>query len=229
MTGPARHHAERRRRPWSGRAGWLAGLALLLFAVHAAAAADDLDERLGLGDPTAGAAKARSAGCLDCHDRSQPAAGVPRLGGQLADYSVAQLERFRGGQRRHPAHAPEATPTDTDAADIAAWFASLAPMHGGADGGSGSAGLFNKGDRSRDVIACVSCHGANGSGALSGSDSTPAIGGQSADYLRARLRSWRAGPQDGAAISVMNLIAKALTDAEIDALSAWLSASPATP
>lgn len=221
MIRPARHRSGCR---------WL-GL-LLVLAVHAAAAAptaDELAERLGTGDPALGASKARSAGCLDCHDRDQPAAGVPRLGGQLADYTVAQLERFRGGQRRHPAHDPAKAPSDTDAADIAAWFASLAPMHGGGDAGSSSADLFDKGDRHRDVIACVSCHGAGGSGALSGSDSYPAIGGQSADYLRARLRSWRAGPQDGAAISVMNLVAKALTDAEIDALSAWLSASPATP
>lgn len=205
----------------------LAGLLLLVSTspALAAASAEDLAERIGVGDPAVGASKARAAGCLACHGSSNASTSIPRLDGQLAGYTLAQIERFKAGQRSHPQIARDAgTPSVTDAEDIAAWFASSAPM-----GGSGAAAstdvthLFEKGDRSRDVIACVSCHGVNGSGAISGSDSTPTIGGQSADYLRARLRTWRAGPQNGAPISVMNLITKALGDAEIDALSAWLS------
>ena len=205
----------------------LAGLLLLVCASPALAAlsAEDLAERIGVGDPALGASKARAAGCVGCHDSDAVSTSTPRLDGQLAGYTLAQIERFKAGQRSHPQIARNAsTPSINDAEDIAAWFASAAPMHGnGAAANADVARLFEKGDRSRDVIACVSCHGVNGSGAISGSDSTPAIGGQSADYLRARLRSWRAGPQNGAPINVMNLITKALGDAEIDALSAWLS------
>lgn len=63
-------------------------------------------------------------------------------------------------------------------------------------------------------------------GSVSGSDSYPALAGQADDYLRARLRSWRAGAPAGAPVSVMNLIARTLGDAEIDALSAWLARQP---
>ncbi|WP_428384340.1 c-type cytochrome [Nevskia ramosa] len=205
----------------------LAGLLLLVSTSPALAAlsADDLAERIGVGDPTLGATKALAAGCVNCHGSGAASTSTPRLDGQLAGYTLAQIERFKAGQRSHPQIARNAsTPSINDAEDIAAWFASAAPMHGnGAAANADVARLFEKGDRSRDVIACVSCHGVNGSGAISGSDSTPAIGGQSADYLRVRLRSWRAGPQNGAPINVMNLITKALGDAEIDALSAWLS------
>lgn len=217
-------------------AAWLTLLLGVLISTgpaRAALSAEDLAERLGVGDPALGAGKASAAGCLSCHGSGAP---VPRLDGQLAGYTLAQLERFKAGQRSHPplgsADAPLAT---ADAEDIAAWFASSAPMHGDAaaaveaGAGADSARLFTQGDRSRDVIACVSCHGADGRGLITGSDSNPAIGGQSADYLRARLRTWRAGPQPGAPISVMNLITKALGDAEIDALATWLSQLQPTP
>ncbi len=224
-------------------AAWLALLLSLLVGTvpaRAALSAEELAERLGVGDPALGATKAHAAGCLDCHGTATPAnagAPVPRLGGQLAGYTLAQIERFQAGQRSHPPLGSAGAPlAAADAEDIAAWFASSAPMRGGdaaaaaeAGVGTDSARLFTQGDRSRDVIACVSCHGADGRGLISGSDSNPAIGGQSADYLSARLRVWRAGPQPGAVISVMNLISKALADAEIDALAAWLSQLQPTP
>ncbi|WP_295686121.1 c-type cytochrome [uncultured Nevskia sp.] len=200
---------------------------LLVYASPALSAlsAEDLAERIGVGDPALGESKARAAGCVGCHGGDAANTSIPRLDGQLAGYTLVQIERFKAGQRSHPQIARDAsTPSLTDAEDIAAWYASAAPMYGnGAAANADIASLFEKGDRSRDVIACVSCHGVNGSGAISGSDSTPAIGGQSADYLRARLRTWRAGPQNGAPISVMNLITRTLGDAEIDALSTWLS------
>lgn len=226
-------------------AAWLAlllGVLISTGTARAALSAEDLAERLGVGDPALGAGKASAAGCLNCHGSGAPAttgAPVPRLDGQLAGYTLAQLERFNAGQRSHPPLGSAGAPLATaDAEDIAAWFASSAPMHGGdaaaavgagAAVGADGARLFSQGDRSRDIIACVSCHGADGRGLITGSDSNPAIGGQSADYLRARLRVWRAGPQPGAPISVMNLITKALGDAEIDALAAYLSQLQPTP
>ena len=217
MTRPNFHRLRRH------LAGWL--LLVCTSPALAALSVEDLAERIGAGDPALGATKARAAGCMNCHGSGTASTSTPQLDGQLAGYTLAQIERFKAGQRSHPQIARDVSaPSITDAEDIAAWFASAAPMRGsGAAANADMARLFEKGDRSRDVIACVSCHGANGSGAISGSDSTPAIGGQSADYLRARLRSWRACPQSGAPISVMNLITRALGYAEIDALSAWLS------
>ena len=209
---------------------WLPLLWLMVIGIAGADGADeDRAARIGVGNVERGAAVAGSAGCLACH--GDPAeVGSVRLYAQPAGYLLAQLERFASGQRRHPRlSAQGAALAAADAADIAAWFASHAPVPATeaiADDGSDSARLFLHGDRSRDVIACRSCHGDDGGGAVSGSDSYPALAGQATDYLRARLRSWRAGPPQGAPVSVMNLIARGLGDAEIDALSAWLSRQP---
>lgn len=208
-------------------------LPLLWLMVIGTAAADWSDEeradRIGVGAVERGAAKARAAGCLGCHG-DEADTGHVRLSAQPAAYLLAQLERFASGQRRHPQLSAEAAAlAPDDAADITAWFASREPVPAAGaieDDGSNSARLFLHGDRSRDVIACRSCHGDDGGGAVSGSDSYPALAGQAADYLRARLRSWRAGAPAGAPVSVMNLIARTLGDAEIDALSAWLSRQP---
>jgi len=234
--------APRRRSPPLAAAGRVLLLSLLLDAAPAQAAlsTEELAERIGVGNPARGAAKGETAGCLNCHGSGAPASigtPVPRLAGQLAGYTLAQIERFKTGQRRHPQIARDAgTPSIPDAEDIAAWFASSAPTPASdaaaavmTERGADSARLFTQGDRSRDVIACVSCHGADGRGLITGSDSTPAIGGQSADYLRARLRTWRAGAPAGTPISVMNLVARSLADSEIDALAAWLSQLPPAP
>lgn len=205
----------------------LCGLMLALAPVLADGqwSEDEQAERLGVGDPRAGEVAALAAGCPVCHGAPQPTP-TPRLEGQPAAYTRAQLARFDSGQRRHPAIA--VGPGERD--DIAAWYASqpLAAAIPAVDDAA-SARLFAHGDRSREVIACVSCHGGAGRGAVSGSDGYPAIGGQSADYLRARLRHWRAGPADPRDVTVMHLIARPLVDAEIDALSAWLAALPAAP
>eukprot|EP01034_Spumella_vulgaris_P016332 gene16332-20864_t len=108
----------------------LAGLLLLVCTSPALAAlsAEDLAERIGVADPALGATKARAAGCVNCHGSGTASTATPRLDGQLAGYTLAQIERFKAGQRSHPQIARDASaPNITDAEDIAAWFASNAP------------------------------------------------------------------------------------------------------
>ncbi|MDH3466415.1 MAG: c-type cytochrome [Gammaproteobacteria bacterium] len=83
------------------------------------------------GDPAAGRKKAFT--CMGCHGvpgfrNAYPGYRVPKLGGQHAAYLVAALKAYRAEQRSHPTmrgHA--ATMTDTDMADIAAYFATVEP------------------------------------------------------------------------------------------------------
>lgn len=77
-------------------------------------------------DPQAGRAKA--AACAVCHG----VAGIsmlpnaPHLAGQPAIYVEEQLKSFRSGQRRHEVMNVVAKPlSDSDIADLAAWFASI--------------------------------------------------------------------------------------------------------
>jgi cytochrome c553 len=62
---------------------------------------------------------------------------------------------------------------------------------------------------------CATCHGANG---LSTLVNAPHLAGQPAIYLAEQMKAYRSGKRQH---EVMNVIAKPLSDADIDALAAW--------
>ena len=63
--------------------------------------------------------------------------------------------------------------------------------------------------------ACVACHGESG---ISVQPDAPNLAGQPALYLAEQLRQFRTGKRQS---EVMAVIAKPLSDAEIDDLAAW--------
>ena len=65
--------------------------------------------------------------------------------------------------------------------------------------------------------ACAVCHGPLG---VSTAPETPNLAGQPAGYLGAQLRAFRSGARRH---EVMNVMAKPLTDDDIDNLGAWFS------
>jgi len=65
--------------------------------------------------------------------------------------------------------------------------------------------------------SCVMCHGENGLSTMPG---TPSLAGQSEIYLASQLRQFRDGKRHN---EVMNVIAKPLSDADIDHVSAWFA------
>ena len=65
------------------------------------------------------------------------------------------------------------------------------------------------------AAACAVCHGPLG---LATAPDAPNLAGQSAIYLVAQLRAFRGGARQN---EVMSLMAKPLSDAEIDNLAAW--------
>ena len=78
------------------------------------------------GDAAAG--KGKSATCAACHGPNgiSPNDIWPNLAGQKEGYLMAQIKAFRDGQRTNPMMAPMAAPlSDTDIADLAAYYASL--------------------------------------------------------------------------------------------------------
>jgi cytochrome c553 len=85
------------------------------------------------------------------------------------------------------------------------------------------AALFNGGDASRGITACVACHGAAGN---SGIPQNPKLAGQHAAYLKKQLHDFQ-GPNRNNA--VMTMIAKALSEDDISNLSAYLAAQKPAP
>jgi cytochrome c553 len=67
---------------------------------------------------------------------------------------------------------------------------------------------------------CAMCHGARG---ISTAPDAPHLAGQPRIYLAAQLKAFRSG---GRRHEVMNVIAKPLSDEDIDAISEWYASIP---
>jgi cytochrome c553 len=119
-------------------------------------------------------------------------------------------------------------------------LAALAPPAVAQTGAAGSGGavpdlaagqqIATAGNPARNVIACVTCHGAQGEGNAAGG--FPRLAGQSAWYMSEQLDSYADGRRKN---PIMEPIAKGLSDSERQAVSAYYaglkapapSASPA--
>ena len=94
----------------------LAALAVLGFNISTVAAGD------------AAAGQSKSATCAGCHGANgiSPNDLWPNLAGQKEGYLVSQMKAFRDGGRNNPMMAPMmAALSDTDIADLAAYYSSL--------------------------------------------------------------------------------------------------------
>lgn len=76
--------------------------------------------------------------------------------------------------------------------------------------------------RAKARTLCQNCHGENGVAVLPGAAN---LSGQQREYLRAQLRAYRSGSRQN---DQMSIIAKTLTDADIENLSDWYSAIKVT-
>lgn len=209
-------------------------LAFSLFALMASArpvAADDsaktIAPRIGSGNPVAGKGISESERCQECHgeDGNSDDDRIPRHAGQYAGYLIKQLRDFQSGARYHSVMSIIVEDlSEADMADIAAYFASRKPKPGSPAGDDPAAkALFANGDKARAIDACVSCHGEDGRGRIADSVTYPVIGGQHKAYLSGQLVNWKLGERANSPGGVMNRIAKALTDEEIEALAKYIS------
>jgi cytochrome c553 len=188
--------------------------------------AESIKQRSGSGDPVAG--KDKSLLCQGCHgeDGISVEPLIPKLAGQYAVYISKQLRNYQSGARTHQImSAMAATINDEDLADISAFFASLNKMKGnGADNNPTGKNLFLNGDKTRMIVGCINCHGANGKGVSPTTPMFPVIGGQQREYIRGQLINFRAGDRSNSPNGIMNKITKSLSDTEIDSLADYVSA-----
>jgi len=188
----------------------IAGLALLGTA-HAA------------GDAEAG--KTKSAMCAACHgpDGNSIAPNFPKLAGQSAEYIVKQLSDYKSGERTDATmNGMTAALSEQDMADLAAFYASLKPAIGKAAEDKVELGetLYRAGNSASGVSACAACHGPAGGG--NPMAKFPAVSGQYADYTVAQLKNFRSGARANDAGSMMRMVAKKMTDAEIEAVAQYI-------
>ncbi|HEX5489086.1 MAG TPA: c-type cytochrome [Rhodanobacteraceae bacterium] len=184
------------------------------------------------GDPKAGQAKAAACGACHGMDGNSTDPQYPKLADQNEQYIVTQLMRFKSGVRVNAIMAGMAAAlSPQDMHDIAAYFAGQKRLPGVTDeklAGDGEK-LYREGDASRDVPACMACHGPDGAG--NPGWRVPNVAGQHADYVQAQLKAWHDGTSWGsdAHAEIMPTIAQRLTEHDISAVSSYVEGLHAAP
>ena len=81
--------------------------------------------------------------------------------------------------------------------------------------------LYRNGDVEREVSACIACHGPYGEG--NEPAGFPVLKSQHADYLIKTLTDFKTGARSDSPNNMMNLIAKKMSEEEIQAVSYYIS------
>jgi len=164
--------------------------------------------------------------CADCHgekgaepDREKH----PTLAGQLAPYTFKQLRDYKDGSRknRKMKEAVERL-TDEQLAALAVWYAEQPIPKVEVDEeetvSEDTMKLVFRGDKTRLIQPCASCHGARGEGAII---DVPAIAGQNVKYFVNTMKDYAKGKRSNDIYSRMRIIAKQLTRDEINELAVY--------
>lgn len=199
-------------------------------AAAAPAATGPLDP-FAHGTVQAGATKA--AVCSACHGPNGNSANPewPRLAGQSAVYIAQQLRLFRDGTRVNPIMKPlAATLSDQDISDLAVYYEAQTVAGLEADPSFWKAGgdLYRRGDKTREIPACIACHGPVGRGNIVGG--YPALRAQQSVYVVKQLNDYASGARyAGTNVSsadpnsvMMLTIAKRLTPEDIRNVASYV-------
>jgi cytochrome c553 len=170
----------------------LYGLASALALAQAPAATPDVP--FARGKVADGANK--SAVCSSCHGPNGNSVNPewPRLAGQSAVYVAEQLRLFRSGVRNNPIMRPlAATLSDQDIDDLAVYYEAQTPTGLEADPSYWKDGeaVYLRGDRAREIPACIACHGPVGRGNLAAG--YPALRAQQSVYIVKQLNDYASG------------------------------------
>jgi len=173
-------------------------------------------------DVEAGRRKAET--CVACHgpDGNATIPGTPSLAGQPVFFTHWQLIKFRDGRRKDAQMSPFARDlTDTDMADLAAYYAKQTPRPRPA---TTDPEKVAEGKRLATLHHCSSCHRPD----LTGQQQVPRLAGQDYDYLLRLLRGFKAktaSDLDG----TMTMAAQPLRDEDIVSLVHFLASLGSTP
>ena len=173
------------------------------------------------------AGKSKSAVCAGCHGADGNSANGlwPNLAGQHASYLVKQLKNFKSSERAEPVMQSMAAPlSEIDIEDIAAYYENQKSKPVAFDKALVARGesIYRGGITEISVAACLACHGPNGGG--NGPASYPSLRGQHSQYLVVQMKKFRDGTRANDSNSMMRSLAARMSDEEIMAVAAYISA-----
>ena len=147
----------------------------------------------------------------------RPEGGYPRLAGQPQAYLERQLEAYADGRRADLVMAPLAKRlAKEERAALAAHFSRQKKEPVPLPASGRGRVLATVGDNDLRVQACESCHGPGGSGRA---PFMPYLAGLHREYLRAEMLDWKRGTRRSDPSGQMEVIARQLSDADIEALA----------
>jgi cytochrome c553 len=177
------------------------------------------------GNPDAGKKKATQV-CAACHGLDGNGGADPtwpRLSGQIPEYLLTQLQRFKSGARENPImKGMVAALSDQDMKDLAAYYASLPRKLGAADNKDlalRGQSIYRGGVAASGVPACMSCHGPSGHGLP---PNYPRLYAQNAAYTEKQLLDFEAGRR-ASADNIMPQIAARMDASQIKAVAEYLA------
>jgi cytochrome c553 len=188
---------------------------------------------LPTGDAAAGKKLATQGGetaarCYSCHGvngEGEVARGFPRLAGFSELYLRKQLLDYQSDRRLNSVMQPMAKRlSPQQVADVAAYYASLTapPLAvleaGHADVIERGQTLAARGDETKQLQACASCHGPLGMGSP---PTIPALAGQPSAYLQTQLQAWKTGMRRNDDGGLMAAVAQKLDDEDINAVAQY--------
>ncbi len=145
---------------------------------------------------------------------------IPHLVAQQASYLLKQLQHFKAGERDGGRMNKMIKKLDDQQlADLAVHFAAK-ELPGQGVSAAATPALVSSGDQGRGIEACASCHGDDGRGKLDKYDA-PALAGMPLTYFASSLQSFADGSRQSDVEGVMGKVARALTEAEIQALASY--------
>ncbi len=170
------------------------------------------------------------AACASCHGvdgAGNAQAGFPALAQLAQTYLIKQIADFKSGARANAVMSPTAKAlSDADAEAAAQYYARLVRQK--TQPATQDPAIIARGENlavngawERQMPPCFKCHAVDGLGVP---PVFPLIAGQHAAYTVSQLQAWRTGARNNDPQHLMQTVAAKLTDDEILAVAAYLSA-----
>jgi len=166
--------------------------------------------------------------CARCHGFDGAADGsgsFPKLTGQSSDYLETELRKYISGDRKNALMQPIAKGlNDAEIKAVAQYYAAVRanPFVSGAQPGNLIARgeqLAKDGDPNNNVLACETCHGANGQG----NAAIPYLAGQYRQYTVLQFQMYRQGFRKS---DLMADLARNMREQDVEAVAAYYEQVP---
>lgn len=168
--------------------------------------------------------------CIACHGTDgggQAQAGYPRIAGMNQTYLEKQLHDFADGSRKNSTMQPIAKALKAQEVKAVAEYFSQLPIPANHDSTTADKAVIHDGKKlavdghwSKDVPACLSCHGP---GARGVPPHFPMLAGQHEKYIVNQLQDWQSGNRNNDPNQLMKSVASRLSHDEIMAVGAYLA------